>query len=106
MKVFGRSIVTILGARCGVQVTNWSGACYIFPLLGAFIADSYLGRYTTIIVFSTLYTIVQPTLSSHCILLATLLLGCCCRACQLSIVLVLSSEFFCSCCEKDGYAPA
>ena len=83
MEVFGRSVITTTGVRCCVQVTNWSGACYIFPLLGAFIADSYLGRYTTIIVFSTLYTIVRPTLSSHCILLATSLLVCCCRACQL-----------------------
>ena len=46
--------------RC-LQVTNWSGTCYIFPLLGAFIADSYLGRYKTIIVFSIIYIIV-----SHC----------------------------------------
>ena len=44
---------------CCVQVTNWSGTCYIFPLLGAFIADSYLGRYNTIIIFSILYIIVR-----------------------------------------------
>ena len=42
-----------------MQVTNWSGTCYIFPLLGAFIADSYLGRYNTIIIFSILYIIVR-----------------------------------------------
>ena len=41
-------------------VTNWSGTCYIFPLLGAFIADSYLGRYRTIIIFSIIYIIVGP----------------------------------------------
>ena len=44
---------------CCLQVTNWSGTCYIFPLLGAFIADSYLGRYRTIIIFSIIYIIVS-----------------------------------------------
>ncbi|XP_043717728.1 protein NRT1/ PTR FAMILY 8.1-like [Telopea speciosissima] len=36
-------------------VTNWSGTCYVTPLLGAFLADSYLGRYWTIAIFSILY---------------------------------------------------
>ncbi|GMN23862.1 hypothetical protein TIFTF001_000298 [Ficus carica] len=36
---------------------NWSGTCYITPLLGAFLADSYLGRFWTIAVFSTIYAI-------------------------------------------------
>ncbi|XP_024026707.1 protein NRT1/ PTR FAMILY 8.1 [Morus notabilis] len=34
---------------------NWSGTCYITPLIGAFLADSYLGRYWTIAIFSTIY---------------------------------------------------
>lgn len=42
-----------------MQVTNWSGACYIFPLLGAYIADSHLGRYNTIIIFSIIYILVS-----------------------------------------------
>lgn len=37
------------------SVTNWSGTCYITPLIGAFLADSYLGRYWTIASFSILY---------------------------------------------------
>ncbi|KAJ0028665.1 hypothetical protein Pint_35226 [Pistacia integerrima] len=37
------------------NVTNWSGTCYITPLIGAFLADSYLGRYWTIASFSILY---------------------------------------------------
>lgn len=58
--------------RCS-QVTNWSGTCYIFPLLGAFIADSYLGRYRTIIIFSIIYIIVshfpfsRTGISSHAV---------------------------------------
>ncbi|XP_043699028.1 protein NRT1/ PTR FAMILY 8.1-like [Telopea speciosissima] len=37
------------------NMTNWSGTCYFTPLLGAFIADAYLGRYWTIASFSILY---------------------------------------------------
>ncbi|KAL0338216.1 UNVERIFIED_CONTAM: protein NRT1/ PTR FAMILY 8.1 [Sesamum angustifolium] len=37
------------------NVTNWSGTCYVTPLLGAFLADAYLGRYWTIATFSTVY---------------------------------------------------
>ncbi|KAH1115127.1 hypothetical protein J1N35_008505 [Gossypium stocksii] len=34
---------------------NWSGTCYITPLIGAFLADAYLGRYWTIALFSIIY---------------------------------------------------
>ncbi|KAI8556852.1 hypothetical protein RHMOL_Rhmol05G0287800 [Rhododendron molle] len=37
------------------NVTNWSGTCYVTPLLGAFLADAYLGRYWTIATFSIIY---------------------------------------------------
>ncbi|XP_062167639.1 protein NRT1/ PTR FAMILY 8.1-like [Alnus glutinosa] len=37
------------------NVTNWSGTCYITPLIGAFLADAYLGRYWTIAGFSVIY---------------------------------------------------
>lgn len=40
------------------NVTNWGGTCYITPLLGAFIADAYLGRYWTIATFSSIYVLV------------------------------------------------
>lgn len=39
--------------------TNWSGTCYITPLLGAFIADAYLGRYWTIAGFMIIYILVR-----------------------------------------------
>ncbi|KAL8502298.1 hypothetical protein ACS0TY_021436 [Phlomoides rotata] len=41
------------------NVSNWSGTCYITPLIGAFLADSYLGRYCTIASFSIIYVIVS-----------------------------------------------
>lgn len=37
------------------NVTNWSGTCYITTLIGAFLADAYLGRFWTIVVFSIIY---------------------------------------------------
>ncbi|KAG0484153.1 hypothetical protein HPP92_012237 [Vanilla planifolia] len=37
------------------NVTNWSGTCYATPLLGAFLADAYLGRYRTIASFMMVY---------------------------------------------------
>ncbi|MBA0824249.1 hypothetical protein Goarm_020929 [Gossypium armourianum] len=37
------------------NVTNWSGMCYVMPLIGAFFADAYLGRYWTIASFSISY---------------------------------------------------
>ncbi|KAJ4725638.1 protein NRT1/ PTR FAMILY 8.1-like [Melia azedarach] len=36
---------------------DWSGTCYITPLIGAFLADAYLGRYWTIAIFSIIYVI-------------------------------------------------
>ncbi|KAM0870113.1 hypothetical protein ACQ4PT_040224 [Festuca glaucescens] len=39
------------------NVTNWSGTCYITPLIGAFLADAYLGRFWTIASFMVIYII-------------------------------------------------
>ncbi|CAM9506803.1 unnamed protein product [Chrysoparadoxa australica] len=33
----------------------WSGACYVTPLLGGWLADSYMGRYAAILTFSAIY---------------------------------------------------
>ena len=40
-------------------VTNLSGTCSVTLLLGAFLADSYLGRYWTIAASSTVYVFVR-----------------------------------------------
>ncbi|GAB4857381.1 hypothetical protein Ancab_015290 [Ancistrocladus abbreviatus] len=42
-------------ASASKNVNNWSGTCYIMPLLGAFLADAYCGRYWTIAIFSIIY---------------------------------------------------
>ncbi|EOA25565.1 hypothetical protein CARUB_v10018909mg [Capsella rubella] len=48
------------------HVMTWQGTCYITPLAGALIADSYWGRYWTIVCFSAIYFIglVVLTLSA------------------------------------------
>lgn len=33
----------------------FEGTCYVTPLLGAYLADSFWGRYRTILVFSSIY---------------------------------------------------
>ncbi|KAL0344482.1 UNVERIFIED_CONTAM: protein NRT1/ PTR FAMILY 8.1 [Sesamum radiatum] len=50
-------------ATASNNVTNWSGTCYITPLIGAFLADSYLGRYWTIASFCTVYVIGMTLLT-------------------------------------------
>ncbi|XP_059447056.1 protein NRT1/ PTR FAMILY 8.3-like [Corylus avellana] len=44
-------------ASAARNVTTWQGTCYLTPLIGAVIADSYWGRYWTIASFSTIYFI-------------------------------------------------
>ncbi|XP_020226103.1 protein NRT1/ PTR FAMILY 5.4 [Cajanus cajan] len=39
------------------DVNTWVGASSLFPLLGGFIADSYLGRFNTILVSSLIYLV-------------------------------------------------
>ncbi|XP_055811685.1 protein NRT1/ PTR FAMILY 8.1-like [Solanum dulcamara] len=50
-------------AASSKAVNNWTGTCYITPLIGAFLADAYLGRYWTIAGFSFLYIIGMTLLT-------------------------------------------
>jgi peptide/histidine transporter 3/4 len=45
------------------NLSNWSGTCYITPLIGAFLADAYLGRYWTIAIFSIIYVMGMTLLT-------------------------------------------
>lgn len=45
-------------AAAAKNVSNWSGTCYVMPLLGAFVADAYAGRYWTISSFMIIYIMV------------------------------------------------
>eukprot|EP00981_Chlorochromonas_danica_P011457 scaffold4013_cov192-Ochromonas_danica.AAC.2 len=42
-------------ADADVQYSAWSGICYVTPLLGGYLADTYLGRYKTILIFCSIY---------------------------------------------------
>ncbi|KAJ3672843.1 hypothetical protein LUZ60_006217 [Juncus effusus] len=50
-------------AAAARSVTTWAGTCYIMPLVGAILADSYWGRYWTIAIFSIIYFIGMGTLT-------------------------------------------
>ncbi|XVF24455.1 hypothetical protein REPUB_Repub13aG0129500 [Reevesia pubescens] len=50
-------------ATAAKNVNTWVGVSAIFPLLGAFIADSYLGRFKTILASSLIYFLGMVLLS-------------------------------------------
>ena len=60
---FMKNQMGMANAVAANNVTNWSGTCYITPLIGAFLADAYLGRFWTIASFMVIYIIVSPSIT-------------------------------------------
>lgn len=59
------------------NVNNWGGTTFMTPLLGAFVADAFLGRYWTITGFSCCYFLVPSNPPTLCTIAGTLTLICC-----------------------------
>ena len=52
-------------AAAATTVTNFGGAASLTPVLGAFLADAYLGRFWTIVLSSFIYQLVFHSLSKR-----------------------------------------
>ncbi|KAL2329971.1 hypothetical protein Fmac_017552 [Flemingia macrophylla] len=50
-------------AEAANNVSKWTGTVYIFSLLGAFLSDSYWGRYFTCVIFQLIFVIGLVSLS-------------------------------------------
>ena len=55
--LFFQQELNMNNADADIQFNLWSGMAYTMPLLGGYIADKYLGRYLTILVFCVIYVI-------------------------------------------------
>nr|XP_010327292.1 protein NRT1/ PTR FAMILY 7.3-like [Solanum lycopersicum] len=58
-------------AEAANSVSKWTGTVYIFSLLGAFLSDSYWGRYKTCAIFQAIYVagLVSLSLTSYIFLI-------------------------------------
>ncbi|KAL6008504.1 hypothetical protein ACLOJK_034016 [Asimina triloba] len=58
-------------AEAANNVSKWTGTVYIFSLLGAFLSDSYWGRYKTCAIFQIIFVLglVLLSIASHLFLL-------------------------------------
>ncbi|MBA0584087.1 hypothetical protein Gorai_014918 [Gossypium raimondii] len=67
--LFSKSVLRQSNAEAANTFSRWMGTMYLFSLMGAFLSDSYLGRYLTCVSFQVLYLIVRvdSTIVGHTI---------------------------------------
>lgn len=59
MVLFSKTVLGQSNAEAATMFSKWMGTLYIFSLLGAFLSDSYLGRYLTSVVFLAVMNVVS-----------------------------------------------
>lgn len=57
--LFSKSVLRQSNAEAANTFSRWMGTMYLSSLMGAFLSDSYLGRYLTCVSFQVLYLIVS-----------------------------------------------
>eukprot|EP01125_Pyxidicula_operculata_P021962 TRINITY_DN8797_c0_g1_i1.p1 TRINITY_DN8797_c0_g1~~TRINITY_DN8797_c0_g1_i1.p1 ORF type:complete len:525 (-),score=32.85 TRINITY_DN8797_c0_g1_i1:13-1587(-) len=50
-------------AEANMLALFWKGCCYLTPLIGAWVADNYWGRFKTIVVFTIFYVLSMTSLA-------------------------------------------
>ena len=55
--LFLTRVVKLPSGDADAQLGLWFGVCYMTPLLGGYIADSYLGRWKAILLFFSIYLV-------------------------------------------------
>ena len=48
--LFFQTQLNYTNADADIQYSYWAGVCYVTPLIGGYIADTYIGRYYAILV--------------------------------------------------------
>ncbi|XP_019189132.1 PREDICTED: protein NRT1/ PTR FAMILY 7.3-like isoform X1 [Ipomoea nil] len=71
MVLFSKSVMRKSNADAANLFSRWMGTLYIFALFGAFLSDSYMGRYLTIIIFLAVmnFGLVALSLLTHMFML-------------------------------------
>lgn len=59
MVLFAKSVLRQTNAEASNTFSRWMGSLYLSSLMGAFLSDSYLGRYLTCVTFQAFSIIVS-----------------------------------------------
>lgn len=57
--LFSKSVLRQTNAEAANTFSRWLGTMYLCSLLGAFLSDSYLGRFRTCVIFQVVFAVVS-----------------------------------------------